>query len=227
MKKKEFKDYYKILGLEFGATSEEVKSRFRELAKVYHPDVSKNSDDMDFKIILEAYKILISPEKRKEYDRIYLENLSNGVIQHQKEEDIGLIEPKRIEYRMSLLNISKAGFKLKPRKFSRQDYLEEIGEDIVITLTDKEIKNGAIAQISIPARSVCNVCYGNNRNCYLCDGRGYITTTEKINIFIPPGTQHLSSVTIETKKFKNRKIISFSMKEIIIKFKWQSMEGLE
>lgn len=61
------KDYYKILGLSRGASQEDVKRAFRELAHKYHPD--KGGDAEKFKEINEAYQALGNPEKRRQYDQ--------------------------------------------------------------------------------------------------------------------------------------------------------------
>lgn len=63
----EYKDYYKILGLDNSATDKEIKSAYRKLAKKYHPDLNPDGQDK-FKDINEAYEVLGDPEKKKQYD---------------------------------------------------------------------------------------------------------------------------------------------------------------
>jgi curved DNA-binding protein len=68
----EFKDYYKILGVDKGATTDEIKKAYRRLAKKYHPDKNQGdrSSEEKFKEINEANEILSNPEKRKKYDQL-------------------------------------------------------------------------------------------------------------------------------------------------------------
>jgi len=65
------KNYYEILGVSYDADSTTIRSAYRELAKKYHPDKSKNKDDTKFKEIVEAYEILKNDSTKKDYDRIY------------------------------------------------------------------------------------------------------------------------------------------------------------
>lgn len=66
----EYKDYYRILGVERGASREDVKRAYRKLASKYHPDVSEEPDaEARFKEISEAYEVLHDPDKRAAYDQ--------------------------------------------------------------------------------------------------------------------------------------------------------------
>lgn len=65
----DFKDYYKILGVEPTADDSTIKAAYRKLARKYHPDVSKEKDaETKFKDVSEAYEALKSADKRAEYD---------------------------------------------------------------------------------------------------------------------------------------------------------------
>ena len=68
----EFKDYYKILGVEKSATKDEINKAFRKLALKYHPDKNPNNKAAEekFKEITEAHEVLSDPEKRKKYDTL-------------------------------------------------------------------------------------------------------------------------------------------------------------
>lgn len=77
----EFRDYYKVLGVEKSATADEIKSAYRKLARKYHPDVNPNDKESEtkFKEVSEAYEVLGNPEKRKKYD-----TLGSNWRQHQQ-----------------------------------------------------------------------------------------------------------------------------------------------
>lgn len=64
------KDYYDILGVDEGASQEEIKEAYKKLAKKYHPDRSDEPNaEEKFKEIGEAYAVLSDEEKRQKYDQ--------------------------------------------------------------------------------------------------------------------------------------------------------------
>ncbi|ABM02878.1 heat shock protein DnaJ domain protein [Psychromonas ingrahamii 37] len=67
----EYKDYYKIMGLQRNASKDEIKRAYRKLARKYHPDISKEPEaEANFKELSEAYEVLRDPKKRATYDRL-------------------------------------------------------------------------------------------------------------------------------------------------------------
>jgi curved DNA-binding protein len=67
----EFKDYYQALGIERGASDDEVRKAYRKLARKYHPDVSKEADaERRMREINEANDVLRDKEKRAAYDAL-------------------------------------------------------------------------------------------------------------------------------------------------------------
>jgi DnaJ-class molecular chaperone len=68
----EFRDYYKVLGVERGATEAEIKTAYRKLARKYHPDVNPNNKEAErrFKEANEAYQVIGDVEKREKYDEL-------------------------------------------------------------------------------------------------------------------------------------------------------------
>lgn len=67
----DFKDYYRALGVARTASADEIKKRYRALARKFHPDVSKEPDaEARMKEVNEAYAALSDPEKRAAYDQV-------------------------------------------------------------------------------------------------------------------------------------------------------------
>ena len=68
----EYKDYYKVLGVDRKASEKEIKKAYRKLARKYHPDVNSgdNAAADKFHDLNEAHEVLSDSEKRQQYDQI-------------------------------------------------------------------------------------------------------------------------------------------------------------
>ena len=77
----ESKNYYELLGVAPDATKDQIKSAYREIARIFHPDsnfydeilgeiAAPSGDEQVFKRITEAYNVLVNEEQRAAYDRL-------------------------------------------------------------------------------------------------------------------------------------------------------------
>ena len=71
LKNKTLPNYYEVLGITQSATSNEIKEKFRLLAKEWHPDKRKDSSDQKMSEINNAYEVLSNPELRDKYDEYF------------------------------------------------------------------------------------------------------------------------------------------------------------
>lgn len=73
------RDYYEVLGLSKGASADEIKRAYRQLAKKYHPDINKEPGaEEKFKEINEAYDTLSDEQKKARYDQFGHEDPTQG-----------------------------------------------------------------------------------------------------------------------------------------------------
>ena len=73
-------DYYELLGVDRGASSDDLKRAYRQLARQYHPDANPNDEEAEakFKEISEAYAVLSDNDARARYDQFGHDGLRGG-----------------------------------------------------------------------------------------------------------------------------------------------------
>ncbi|MES2219226.1 MAG: DnaJ C-terminal domain-containing protein [Pseudomonadota bacterium] len=185
----QYKDYYKIMGLERNATTDDIKRAYRKLARKYHPDVSKEANAEErFKELGEAYEVLKDTQKRASYDQLG-SNWQNGQdfrpppgwqhfggeAQGNGEGGFGGFGGSASDFFESLFG--GGGFGGGGRQRQRREYSTP-GEDyqgkVKVSLEDAFI--GATREIQLPIQEMS------------ADGRPHIVT-RKLKVKIPAGVK--------------------------------------
>lgn len=175
------KDYYETLGVEKGASTDEIKSAYRKLAKKYHPDINKEEGAADkFKEIGEAYSILGDEQKRKMYDQYGSAAFEQGADPNGggfsgfegfsgfQGFDVNLDD---------IIDDFMSGFGYSGRRRGNRAVK---GEDILIRvdLSFMEAAKGCEKDIELDVNDACPECDGkgghNPKTCPKCGGSGRV-----------------------------------------------------
>ena len=185
------RDYYEVLGLQKGASDNDIKKAFRKMAMKYHPD--KNPGDKvaeeKFKEINEAYAVLSDPEKKEKYDRFGHAGVdpnsgfgggAGGFGGFGGFEDI-----------FDMFGGAFGGFGGGSR--GRRNNGPRKGSDLqkAVTITFEEAAFGTKKEIRLNKYVKCKTCGGSGaapgtskKSCPKCGGTGEIRTAQRT----PPGT---------------------------------------
>jgi molecular chaperone DnaJ len=162
------KDYYSTLGVNKGATEEEIKKAYRKLSKKYHPDVNKDAGAEDkFKEVSEAYETLSDSNKRSNYDRF-------GTADPRGGNPFG----GGSGHGFSMDDIfSQFGDMFGGNPFGgRQTRRKGSDLRIKVVLNIDEILNGCTKTLKYKKKTSCGSCNGQGghdvRTCLTCNGAG-------------------------------------------------------
>jgi molecular chaperone DnaJ len=217
------KSYFAILEVTSGATSDEVHSAYRRLAKEYHPDHYEGGSDR-FRQIQEAYSVLGDPSRRKAYEKRLSEKVrvrkAPGPMPHAQPEplipeqeavDLGEISPVRSFERFTPPfdeifdwlwdNFSNVG-QTKSRRVQNLT--------LEVPITRSQALNGGNARVMVPARSICPTCHGFGNvgfyQCHRCAGEGAISGEVPVSISFPAGIVKDHTVVIPLDRFGIRNL---------------------
>lgn len=193
------KDYYHILGVEKSASDKEIKDAYRKLARKYHPDVNPGNKEAEerFKEISEAYEVLSSSEKRKEYDTggagmaggpgPGFGPFGHGGFGSRPGQGYGRTEFGDLGDLGSIFDLlggmggggpgAGAGRQRQPRKGN------DLSTDINISFEDA--LKGITIPLTMSGRNVCPACSGSGakpgtipKTCPACQGRGTVSQNQ-------------------------------------------------
>lgn len=213
----EYKDYYKVLGVARGASTDEIKKAFRKLARKYHPDVNpgdKKSEEK-FKEINEAYEVLSDTDKRHKYDTL------GPNWQEQFGPPPGAGTRRGYTYRSSPLDFdagagsnfsdffealfgrSASGTGPTTRSSNvQEDFRRRTGDNIEqpVEITFKEAYGGGTRAFNIQTTEVCSTCRGTGevagKPCSTCGGQGMVPRSKRIEVKIPAGVDNGSKIRV-------------------------------
>lgn len=180
------KDYYKILGVEKGASQEEIKKAFRTLAHKHHPD--KGGDEKKFKEASEAYQVLSDEKKRAEYDTYGSAGPSQGFGGGQGGFDFSGFGGFQGGQGFEGVDLNDIFSDLFGRGFGREPREARRGSDISVNLelSFSEGVFGVERHVFITKTSTCDICHGVGaklgtklKTCTECKGEGRIQETKR------------------------------------------------
>jgi molecular chaperone DnaJ len=168
------RDYYETLGVPRSASSDEIKSAFRKLARQYHPDVSQEANAEErFKEINEAFAILSDPDKRAAYDRF-----GHAGVQGQG----GMPGGFTVDF-SDIFEDFFGGLGGFGRSSQRARNAPHRGADlqVQVDLAFEEAVFGLEREIEITRDEICSNCQGRKAEpgtsptrCSTCDGKGEV-----------------------------------------------------
>lgn len=210
----EFKDYYRILGVDRKADEKAIKSAYRKLARKHHPDVAKGKENEEkFKEISEAYDVLSDPEKRRRYDTLgpdWQRYATQGAGQPGAGFRVEYAESGESDFSdffrtifgdLGARQTSRGGrggrtsiedlFGGPRRAGSRSDRGRDVEASIEISLDDAY--HGARKSLTLESEEPCATCHGaghvDGQPCGACHGGGWQRARRTLDVKLPPGVK--------------------------------------
>ncbi len=193
----EFKDYYKILGVDSQATPKDIKSAYRALARKYHPDLHPGDPDAErhFAEINEAYEVLDDVEERKKFDEI-----ANYVKQHGRPPQAPGPSPGGPE---DFSEAEAASFfeQFFGRRQSRATPRQGADIHAEVQISVEEAVHGTRRSLGLQRGGPCPQCGGagfiEHSVCPLCRGRGAVAVPQTLDVKIPAGVTTGSTIRLK------------------------------
>ena len=189
------KNYYDILGLTPGASSEEIRRAYRILARRYHPDVNPGAESTEkFRAIAEAYEFLTDAKKKVSLDEIYSAQARTAFVEKIKAYEEAQKRAKQYQAEQSAARsrVSPAKKKIKSRSAKSKESLVSVARqwlDEKYAKAKNYIKRArsprAVSLLELPLTLV-EAVYGGKKVVDIPESSKKI---KKISIKVPKGTR--------------------------------------
>ncbi len=183
------RDYYEVLGLQKGASEDEIKKAYRKLAKKYHPDLNPGDKTAEekFKEVGEANEVLSDPEKRAKYDQFghaaFDPSFGAGAGGFGGFSDFGGMGDI---FESFFGGGGFGGFGGGGRAARANAPMKGEDIEVSVTITFEEAAFGCEKEISYRKYETCKSCNGTGakdgteiETCSQCGGRGVVTTVQR------------------------------------------------
>lgn len=175
---------FQILELSNSASEDDIRKKYRELAKIYHPDNKKTGSEEKFKQITNAYETLSKKQESPHFNMPNMWNMND--FQHQEQSEIHL--NITISFQESVLGATKE------IKYSRQNKCPDCDGNGFIPLNNGCTHCNGSGRIINKQNfgvfiSTCSHCHGNvqHKTCSQCHGAGTVEIELTLKVAIPPG----------------------------------------
>ena len=188
-------NYYLILGVSQSESPAGIRARYRDLARVLHPDVAGEQSTVAFQTVAEAYAVLADPQARRRHDAelaAWQERAPARFADHPsapwRREPVWLLgEPLAVRPSFDALleRVFRNFTGIGPPKTEGPERLT-----VEVILTPEEAPRGVEVPIAVPGVESCFECGGSGRvwlfPCASCRGQGRIVTERIVRIPVPP-----------------------------------------
>ncbi len=176
------RDYYEVLGVQKGASEDEIKKAYRQSAKKYHPDLHPGDKDCEekFKEVNEAYEVLSDSEKRARYDQF-----GHAGVDPNYGAGAGGGSPFGVDMDFGDIFSSIFGGGFGGRRAANAP---QRGGDVEtsVTITFEESAKGTTKKVSYNSVDTCTDCHGTGaaagsqpKTCSACGGSGRVTINQR------------------------------------------------
>lgn len=209
-------NHYKILGVKKSSTQAEIKKKYRELAKKYHPDTNSGSkvSEEKFKKISAAYEVLSDKKKRQDYDRRQSSagrrrsySRPRGSSGNYGFNDGDGFDFNQQDFRREQESTGRTGFQ---EDTAPDPNAPTAGFDLqfMVDVPLTTVALGGKVKYSYEKYIHCPACEGTGENddkqCHVCKGKRQVVSPAEVEVDIPPGVADQYTLRLEKKGCEGR-----------------------